>query len=177
MTVQKDNIEDTVPIAGELVIVRVFSSPRDLVWQAWTEPERLMQWWGPRDYLMTISNMDLRPGGSFLYSLLSLAGRETWGQFSFIEVTPPEKMAFITSYCNASGEVMRNPLIPNWPLEVFNVITFSESNQQTRLVLKSHPHNASKEELKAFNENLPNVRLGFAGTFDQLDEYLTAMHY
>ena len=34
----------------EFVISRVFDAPRDLVWKAWTEPDRLLKWWGPRDF-------------------------------------------------------------------------------------------------------------------------------
>jgi len=54
----------------ELVITRVFDAPRHLVFKAWTEPERLMRWWGPRGFTMTFCKMDLRPGGAW--------GDENW---------------------------------------------------------------------------------------------------
>src|SRR5512143_3627345 len=52
---------------GELVITRVLDAPRDLVWKAWTEPERLMHWWGPKGFVMQTVKLDLRPGGVFHY--------------------------------------------------------------------------------------------------------------
>ena len=44
----------------ELVITRVFDAPRALVFKAWTEPERIKQWWGPRGFTTLSCEMDLR---------------------------------------------------------------------------------------------------------------------
>ena len=55
--------------------VRVFDAPRDLVWKAFTESERLMQWWGPKGFTMLVAKLDLRPGGVFHYSMRSPDGR------------------------------------------------------------------------------------------------------
>ena len=46
-------------------ISRTFDAPRDLVWKAFTEPERMKQWWGPKGFTVIASNMDLRPGGTY----------------------------------------------------------------------------------------------------------------
>ncbi len=50
---------------NELVITRVFDAPRELVFKAWTEPGRLVQWWGPNGFTVTIQEMDVRPGGEW----------------------------------------------------------------------------------------------------------------
>ena len=47
----------------DFVISRVFDAPRDLVWKAFTEPERMQHWWGPKGFTNTFHEFDLRPGG------------------------------------------------------------------------------------------------------------------
>src|SRR4029077_16534570 len=47
----------------EIVLTRVFDAPRELVWQAMTDPKHVVNWWGPRGFTTTIEVMDVRPGG------------------------------------------------------------------------------------------------------------------
>ncbi len=47
----------------EHVLSRVFDAPRKMVWEAWTDPEQVAQWWGPNGFSTTIQEMDVRPGG------------------------------------------------------------------------------------------------------------------
>ena len=49
---------------SELVITRVFDAPRELVWNAWTEPERVKRWWGPQSFTAPFCRIDLRVGGT-----------------------------------------------------------------------------------------------------------------
>jgi uncharacterized protein YndB with AHSA1/START domain len=49
------------------VTSRVFDAPRERVWQAWTDPEHLKHWWGPKDFKVHTCKVDLRPGGIFHY--------------------------------------------------------------------------------------------------------------
>lgn len=61
MTKPTQQKEDTAD--REIVISRVVSAPRELVWEAWTDPKQVAQWWGPRGFSTTIEEMDVRPGG------------------------------------------------------------------------------------------------------------------
>jgi uncharacterized protein YndB with AHSA1/START domain len=47
----------------ELIINRVFNSPRDLVYKAWTDPKHLPHWWGPKGFTITVQEIDVKPGG------------------------------------------------------------------------------------------------------------------
>lgn len=58
----------------EISSVRVFRAPRVLVWQAWTDPKHLEQWWGPIGFTTTTKEFDLRPGGKWLHTMR--AGRD-----------------------------------------------------------------------------------------------------
>jgi uncharacterized protein YndB with AHSA1/START domain len=82
----------TITAQGEagVRIERIFEAPRDLVWEAHTEPELLSRWLGPRRLTMTIQEMDVRPGGSYRYTHV---GDDGSGPFvftgEFVEVEPP----------------------------------------------------------------------------------------
>jgi uncharacterized protein YndB with AHSA1/START domain len=57
-----------------VIIVRTFDAPRDLMFKIWTDPEHFNHWWGPKDCKFGTSKMDLRPGGTLLYSMRMPAG-------------------------------------------------------------------------------------------------------
>ena len=54
---------------NEIVITRLFDAPRELAWEVWTEPEFIMQWWGPKNFTSPSCTIDLRVGGSYLYCM------------------------------------------------------------------------------------------------------------
>ena len=71
--------------AKPFVISRTFDAPRDKVWKAWTERERLKQWFGPKGFTMPTCTLDLKPGGIFHYCLTTPQGQEIWGKWVFRE--------------------------------------------------------------------------------------------
>jgi uncharacterized protein YndB with AHSA1/START domain len=156
----------------ELVIERIFDAPRDLVWKAWAEPERLMQWWGPQGFTMSVARMDFRPGGVFHYGMRSPDGHDMWGKFVYREILPPERMVFISSFSDEEGNLTRHPMSPTWPQEVLNTLTLSGLDGKTKLVLRGGPFSATEVERKTFDEARTGVQKGFTGTFDQLADYL-----
>jgi uncharacterized protein YndB with AHSA1/START domain len=158
--------------ADELVIARVFDAPRELVFRAWTEPERLARWWGPKGFTMGVVSLDLRPGGIFLYSQRDPDGHEMWGKFVYREITPPERLVFVSSFSDEQGNTVRAPFSPDFPLEVLSTVTFVEHEGKTSLTLQGMPHAATEPERRWFEGFLGSMRQGWAGTLDQLAEYL-----
>lgn len=67
-------MSDAKTEARELVITRIFAAPRKLVWKAWTNPEHLMRWWGPKDFTSPACKIDLRVGGKYLFCMRSKEG-------------------------------------------------------------------------------------------------------
>ena len=53
----------------ELVIMREFNAPRELVWRAFTEPEQIKKWWGPKAFTAPVVKIDLRVGGEYLFCM------------------------------------------------------------------------------------------------------------
>ena len=166
------NESATASVEPGLLITRTFDAPRALVFQAWTEPERLAQWWGPKGFPMTSCTVDLRPGGTFHYCLQSAAGNEMWGKFVYREIVEPERIVFVTSFSDAEGNITRHPLSPEWPLEILNTLTLVEHDGKTTLTLQGAPVSATESEMATFSANHDNVRKGFEGTWKQLEEYL-----
>ncbi|MEA2342429.1 MAG: hypothetical protein QOF63_598 [Thermoanaerobaculia bacterium] len=158
--------------ADDFVITREFDAPRDLVFKAWTEPERLAQWWGPKGFTVKVANINLRPGGMFHYGMVAPDGSEMWGKFIYREITPPERMVFIVSFSDESGGTTRHPMAPTWPREMLNTVTLTEHGETTTLTLRSSAYAASEEERATFKAGHSSMQGGFTGTFDQLAAYL-----
>ena len=156
----------------DLELVRDVPVAPELVWQAWTDPELIKQWFAPKPFSITECNLDLRPGGVFHYSMLAPDGQEMWGKFDYVDVVPNQKLVFINCFSNAEGGAIRHPMAPTWPLYVHNVWTFSEQDGRTTVHMVGRPHQATPEEVATFEGAKANVQGGMKGTFDQLEAYL-----
>jgi uncharacterized protein YndB with AHSA1/START domain len=160
------------PTEGELVITRVFDAPRELVWKAFTESDRLARWWGPKGFTMLVRTLDFRPGGVFHYSLRSPAGQVMWGRFVYRDIVAPERLVFVNSFADEAGNVIRSPFSDTWPLEIVNTLALAEADGKTKLTLRGGPINATEEERQTLWNAQESTRQGFAGTFDQLAAHL-----
>jgi uncharacterized protein YndB with AHSA1/START domain len=170
MSTKNDSAAETS--TREFVITRVFDAPRELVWKAWTERERLMQWFGPKGSTIRVAKMDLRPGGSFHYCMQSPDGKEMWGKFVYREIVAPERIVLVNSFSDAAGGLTRHPMSPTWPLEMLATTTFAEQAGKTMLTVKWKPLNATEEERKTFDSAHGGMQQGWSGTFEQLAAYL-----
>jgi uncharacterized protein YndB with AHSA1/START domain len=154
------------------VITRTFDAPRELVWQVWTDPKHLSQWWGPSGLTMAACKVDLRPGGLFHYGMKTPDGHEMWGKFVYKQIDPPKKLVLVVSFSDAQGGTTRHPMNATWPLEVLNTMTLAEESGKTQMTLHGIPINATPEEHQTFKAGHSSMQQGFAGTMNQLAEYL-----
>src|SRR5215218_3622198 len=92
--------------ATELVIERVLDAPRDRVWQAWTDPEHVKKWWGPKDFTAPSIESDFREGGKYLYCMKSPDGQEYWSTGTFQEIVPQERIVVTDSFADEKGNVV-----------------------------------------------------------------------
>jgi uncharacterized protein YndB with AHSA1/START domain len=154
------------------VTTRVFDAPRERVWQAWTEAERLKQWFAPRGFQTTHNNLDLRPGGLYHYCLRMPDGKEMWGKWTFREIVKPAKLVFVVSFSDAKGGLARHPMNPNWPQQMLSTVEFEAQGAQTRVTVSWLPLEASELERKTFEEGRDGMKQGWGGTLDGLVAYL-----
>ena len=155
-------------------IARVFDAPRDKVWKAWTEAERLKQWWGPAGFKVHTCKVDLRPGGIFHYGMKAPDGSDVWGKFTYKEIVAPKKLVFIVAFSDPKGGVTRHPGHLSWPLETHSTVLFEEQGSgKTRVSVQWTPAETSTEaERKTFDEGRDSMKQGWGGTMDQFAAYL-----
>jgi uncharacterized protein YndB with AHSA1/START domain len=113
----------TTPSDREVLLTRVVSAPRRLVFAAWTEPRHLQRWLtGPEGWTMPVCEIDLRPGGRWRYVYRKASGKEMTLTGSVLEVAPPERLVTTESWG------------PEWP-ETVNTLVLTESEGRTTIAL------------------------------------------
>jgi uncharacterized protein YndB with AHSA1/START domain len=154
------------------VISREFDAPRERVWQAWTEPERLQQWFSPKGFSVIAAKLDLRAGGTYHYGMRMPDGKEMWGKWLIREVKRPERLVFINTFSDPQGGLTRHPFAPDWPAKMLSTISFAEKGRGTLLTIEWAPIEASEAEMKVFDSGRPSMTQGWSGTFENLTNYL-----
>ncbi len=154
------------------IISRVLDAPRDLVWKAWTERDRMMEWFGPKGLAMTKAELDFRPGGIFHYCLQTPDGKEMWGKWTFREIVPPQRIVLVNAFSDKDGNLSRHPMAPTWPREMLTTTTFAEHEGKTTVTIHWTSLNATDEERQTFNNSRQGMTAGWTGTFEQLEAYL-----
>ncbi len=123
----------------DLILSRVINAPSEMVWQAWTQAERLMRWFAPEQFTVAAAKVDLRPGGHFLYCMRSPEGAEYWGKGTYKELTPPERLVYVDAFADAEGNPVapeRYGLSPEYPAETLVTITLEPQGECTLLTLR-----------------------------------------
>ena len=160
-------------MTAPFIISRVFDAPRDRVWMAWTEAERLKQWWGPKGFTVTQLKLDLRPGGKMHYCLRMPDGGEMWGLFDYREISPPRKLVFVNSFSDPKGGISTHPMSPTWPRQMLTTVSFEEQGGKTTVTVNWVPLDGSTDlERKTFEEGRDSMKMGWTGTMDNFDAYL-----
>jgi uncharacterized protein YndB with AHSA1/START domain len=94
----------TTPTEREIVLTRVFDAPRSIVFDAFTKPELLKRWFGPRGWSLVVCEVDLRVGGGFRFVLRGPDGNDMGMRGSYREIVPPERSVHMESYDDYPGE-------------------------------------------------------------------------
>jgi uncharacterized protein YndB with AHSA1/START domain len=129
------------PSGSEVVITRTFDAPRELVWQAWTDPKHIMQWWGPAGFNNERCESDLRIGGRFQLEMRAPDGNVYPCVGTFREIVAPERIVY-------EGEAAEgHPCGAGIPPRAVVTISFAEQQGKTRLTL--HTRFASTERKEA----------------------------
>src|SRR3954469_6509067 len=94
----------TTPTDREIVLTRVFDAPGHLVWDAFTRPELLRRWFGPRGWSLVVCEVDLRVGGTFRFVLRGPNGTDLGMRGVYREIVPPECSVHTESFDDYPGE-------------------------------------------------------------------------
>jgi uncharacterized protein YndB with AHSA1/START domain len=141
--------------AQQIEITRVYDAPRELVWRAWTEPEELVQWWGPSGWSTPLDSvtMDVRAGGEFRLTSVSDEGVEMPVAGVYREVVEQERL------------VLDEPAEQAWHEGSESVVTFTDlGGGRTEVVIRAM--------IQTTDEMRQNAERGMRATFDRLGEHL-----
>ena len=153
-------IDDPDPDARRLVITRDIKAPRELVWQAFADPFRLAQWWGPAGFTNPVCQIDLRPGGRWYHVMRGPDGREYPADSVFTEVVPPERIVY------RNAQLDEAVFEGNPPPSFVRVITFEDLGGATRLTITAYFDTAEEKDAV--------IRRGFReGVNQSLDKLVT----
>tara|TARA_R110002049_G_scaffold262956_3_gene438993 strand:+ start:1090 stop:2052 length:963 start_codon:yes stop_codon:yes gene_type:complete len=96
-TVDKDN--------KQINVERSFNASKDLVWEAWTTPEILDQWWAPKPYKNKTKSMDFIEGGQWHYYMVSTEGEKHWCLFDFEKIVPLTSFSGLDAFCDENAVI------------------------------------------------------------------------
>jgi uncharacterized protein YndB with AHSA1/START domain len=142
--------------SNEIALERVYDAPVRAVWEAWTVPEEVAQWWGPRGFTLTTHSRDFRAGGHWHYTMHGPDGTDYENTTKYIEVIPESRLVY-----DHGGHADRPPLFRMTAL-------FAERDGRTHLSLRmafATPEVAI--EMRGFIR-----KAGGEATWDRLAEYL-----
>lgn len=139
----------------ELTLTRVIDAPRQLVFKAWTQPEHVARWWGPKGFVTIGCDMDIRVGGRFRVGMRSPQGTEHWKVGVYREIVEPERVVFTFAWESAGGTPGH---------ELLTTVTFAEEGARTRLTLNQ----ALFETAKARDDHLG----GWASCLERFADYI-----
>jgi len=113
----------------DFTISWVFNAPRERLFKAWTDPEELKLWWGPRHFTTPVARLDLRPGGRYFNCMRGPDGKDYCSTGTLREVKAPERLIYTDSFADGKGN--RVPpsyygMDPAWPSEIVVDVTFEE---------------------------------------------------
>jgi uncharacterized protein YndB with AHSA1/START domain len=141
-----------------MIGTRVFDAPRELVWQVWTDPKHLAQWWGPDGFTTTTSAYDARPGGIWRFVMRGPDGRDYQNRITFDEIVKPERIV----YHHGGGDDVE-------PVQFKVTVTFEDVGGKTKLTMRGvFPSAAERDRvIKEYGADK-----GMEQTLARLDVYL-----
>ena len=112
------------PSDREVRFTRLLDAPRELVWEAWTDPERNKLWWGPDGFTTTTKAFDFRVGGEWIHVMHGPDGTDYPNRTVYREIVPPSLLVYENGWD-----------LPGAPLDFKSVVTLEAVGKKTKLTL------------------------------------------
>jgi uncharacterized protein YndB with AHSA1/START domain len=144
----------------ELVITRNFAFPRELVWEAMTNPKHVVNWWGPRGFSTTIEEMKVKPGGTWKHVMHGPDGTDYPNKSIFTEVEKPSRIVYTHAGSRAGGPGVA--FVSTWTFDapkpdqtkVTIRMVFPTVDERDRVVREFGAAEGGKQTLERLNEFL-----------------------
>ena len=150
-----------------VVLKREFDAERSLVWDAFTKPELLDQWYAPEPWVSKTKFMDFKVGGRRFYAMVSPQGEERWAIQKFTSISPKTNFKFF----NVFADKDENPELPgsHWDLK------FSEQDGPDGDRLTTVTITIINESLDRLEKLIEGFKIGMTMTLNQLEKLLTTL--
>lgn len=139
---------------GELVVTRLLDAPRELVFRAWTEPEHFARWWGPAGSSLPFCALDARPGGVLHFCHRFPDHPDVWVRGEYLEVAPPERVAFACWFSDAEGNRVERP---GFPAGMTIRVTLRAQGGGTLLTARHAGLDEDRGEVQGWTESLDRL--------------------
>jgi len=146
----------SLPSDREIAITRWYDAPRDLVFEAFTKPEHLRRWWGPRYLTLPVCDMDFRVGGAYRFVQRGPDGAEYGFRGEYLEIVRPERIASTFEFEGMPGHVAVTTMV------------FEETGGKTKLMGTTRFE--SREDRDGMLQS--GMEDGARDTYDRLEELL-----
>lgn len=145
-------------------VTREFAANLELVWEAWTNPEILDQWWAPKPYRTETKSMDFREGGMWLYAMISPENETHWCKNDYHKIKHQSMFSGLDAFCDENGTV--NTEIPRtvWT----NVFTEKENTTVVNITAKYDQLSDLEKVIEM------GFQQGFTMALENLDQYIEA---
>ncbi|MES2134206.1 MAG: SRPBCC domain-containing protein [Bacteroidota bacterium] len=159
------------PTSEKTVIInRVFVTPLETLWKAWTHADAMKHWWGPKMYTCPYFSIDFRVGGKYLGCMKDHNHNETWGTGVYKEIEEGRKIVFTDNFSDNMGNIITPEeagMPGNWSGEMIVTLEFDENYGKTDFTLKHEgiPADMHDDCTKGWQESL-----------DKLEAYLKSEH-
>jgi uncharacterized protein YndB with AHSA1/START domain len=144
----------------EIVITRLIAAPPARVFDAWTNPEQVVQWWGPRGFTTTTHRMEVKPGGVWRFVMHGPDGRDYQNKITYIEVVRPERLVY--KHGGDEEPVSFQTTVTFVPQGRKTLITmravFPTSAERDRVVKEFGAVEGGKQTLERLGEHLAGAR-------------------
>jgi uncharacterized glyoxalase superfamily protein PhnB/uncharacterized protein YndB with AHSA1/START domain len=145
-------------------VTREFAAELDLVWDAWTKPEILDQWWAPKPYRTETKSMDFREGGMWLYAMISPEGEKHWCKNDYHKIVHHQYFSGLDAFCDEYGKVNTDMPRTLW------TNTFSQKGETTTVsIVAQYESLADLEKIIQLG-----FKEGFTMALGNLDQYIEA---
>jgi uncharacterized protein YndB with AHSA1/START domain len=150
-----------------LVVTRVMNVPVAIAWQAWSDPELLMRWWGPDYFTSPMCKMDFREGGSTHVAMRApaeMGNVDYYNIWTYTKIVPLQHIEYIQNPADAEGNVADPVAVgmpPDMPVNVRTVVTFRDLGEKTEVTITEYDMPSADTQMGQFAE------LGLQQTMDK----------
>lgn len=131
-------------VKEDLIVKRIVDAPIEMVWKAWTEPERVARWWGPKYYTSPWCKIDLRVGGKYIFCMRApteMGGQDSYTAGVYMKIAPLELLEFTQGLADADGnriDPAQAGMPADFPKELRTTVAFKAKGSMTELTITEY---------------------------------------